>query len=120
MSGVVEDRGGTQQGPRSVMNVSRREFLKIVTSGGIVVGLARLAPAAQPGFAARETLPGRQGWNPAATGVGRIDGVAKVTGAKLYASDYRAADLPGWPAKTSHALLVRAADATHVYDGLDL
>ena len=46
--------------------------------------------------------------------------MAKVTGAKLYASDYRAADLPGWPAKTAHAMLVRAADATHVYTGLDL
>src|SRR5204863_3786042 len=57
---------------------------------------------------------------PAATGVGRIDGVAKVTGTKLYASDYRAADMPGWPAKTSHAMLIRAADATHVYTGLDL
>ena len=34
-----------------------------------------------------ETRPGRQAWNPAATGIGRIDGVAKVTGAKLYASD---------------------------------
>src|SRR5262249_18215622 len=62
----------------------------------------------------------RQAWNPAATGVGRINGVAKVTGAKLYASDFRAADLPGWPANTSHAMLIRAADATHVYDGLDL
>ena len=71
-------------------------------------------------FGARETLPGRQRWNPAATGAGRIDGVAKVTGSKLYASDFRAADMPGWPAKTSHALLIRAADATHVYDGLDL
>jgi CO/xanthine dehydrogenase Mo-binding subunit len=76
--------------------------------------------AEEAGFAARETLPGRQGWNPAATGVGRIDGVAKVTGAKLYASDFRAADLPGWPAKTSHAMLVRAHDATHVYTGIDL
>jgi CO/xanthine dehydrogenase Mo-binding subunit len=46
--------------------------------------------------------------------------VAKATGAKLYASDFRAADLPGWPAETSHALLVRASDATHVYSGLDL
>src|SRR6202042_579961 len=44
----------------------------------------------------------------------------KVTGAKLYASDFRAADLPGWPAETSHAILVRAPDATHVYTGLDL
>jgi CO/xanthine dehydrogenase Mo-binding subunit len=85
-----------------------------------VLSLSRLAPAAEPGFAARETLPGRQRWNPAAGGTGRIDGVAKVTGAKLYASDYRAADLPGWPTKTSHALLVRAANATHVYTGLDL
>src|SRR4029077_11674690 len=50
----------------------------------------------------------------------RIDGVAKVTGAKLYASDFRAADLPGWPQKTSHAMLVLAPDATHVYTGIDL
>src|SRR5262249_48232023 len=39
---------------------------------------------------------------------------------KLYASDFRAADMPGWPADTSHAILVRAPDATHVYTGLDL
>ena len=81
----------------------------------VAAGIGRGAP-----FAARETLPGRASWNPAATGVGRIDGVAKVTGAKLYASDFRAADLPGWPAKTSHALLIRAPDATHVYAGIDL
>ncbi len=65
-------------------------------------------------------MPGRQRWNPAATGAGRIDGVAKVTGSKLYASDFRAADMPGWPKETSHAILVRAPDATHVYIGLDL
>ena len=47
-------------------------------------------------------------------------GMAKVTGAKLYASDFRAADLPGWPANTSHAILVRAPDASHVYTGMDL
>ena len=52
--------------------------------------------------------------------MGRVDGVAKVTGAKLYASDFRAADLPGWPSKTSHAMLLRVADATHIYAGLDL
>jgi CO/xanthine dehydrogenase Mo-binding subunit len=50
----------------------------------------------------------------------RIDGVAKVTGAKLYAADFRAADLPGWPSATSHAMLIRAPDATHVHTGLDL
>jgi hypothetical protein len=102
------------------MQPSRREFVQWVTASGIALSLSRLALAEEPSFAARQTLPGRQRWNPAATGVGRIDGVAKVTGAKLYASDFRAADMPGWPATTSHAILVRAPDATHVYTGMDL
>src|SRR6266850_822439 len=102
------------------MQPSRREFVKWVTASGIALSLSRLGSAEEAGFAAHQTLPGRQGWNPAATGAGRIDGVAKVTGAKLYASDFRAADMPGWPTQTSHAMLVRAPDATHVYTGMDL
>ena len=102
------------------MRPSRREFVKWVSAGGIALSLSRLGSAQEAGFPARATLPGRQGWNPAADGAGRIDGVAKVTGAKLYASDFRAADLPGWPSTTSHAILVRAPDATHVYTGMDL
>src|SRR5467141_4144771 len=102
------------------MRPSRREFVKWVTASGIALSLSRLGAIEATGFPARVTLPGRGNWNPAANGAGRIDGVAKVTGAKLYASDFRAADLPGWPATTSHAILVRAPDATHVYDGMDL
>src|SRR6202163_1801199 len=102
------------------MRISRRDFVKSATASGIALSITPLAIAEESNFAARETLPGRQGWNPAATGVGRIDGVANVTGAKLYASDFRAADLPGWPNDTSHAILIRAADATHVYTGIDL
>src|SRR3981189_2284190 len=102
------------------MRPSRREFVKWVTASGIALTLSRLSAAEEPAFLARETLPGRQGWNPAATGAGRFDGGSKVPGAKLYAADFRAADLPGWPANTSHAILVRAPDATHVYAGLDL
>jgi CO/xanthine dehydrogenase Mo-binding subunit len=102
------------------MRPSRREFVKWVTASGISLSLSRLAAATEISFDAHETLPGRQNWNPAAKGLGRIDGVAKVTGSKLYASDFRAADMPGWPKATSHALLVRAPDATHVYIGMDL
>src|ERR1700674_2773865 len=110
---IVEIRGaGTQP--------SRRELVKWVTASGIALRLSSVGSAEDAEFAARETLPGRKNWNPAATGAGRVDGVAKVTGAKLYASDYRASDMPGWPAKTAHAMIVRAADATHVYTGLDL
>ena len=103
-----------------VYGTSRREFVRAAIASGIALTLTRLAAAQEPAFAVREALPGPQGWNPAATGAGRIDGVAKVTGTKLYASDFRAADMPGWPSETSHALLLRAADATHLYAGLDL
>jgi CO/xanthine dehydrogenase Mo-binding subunit len=102
------------------MKISRRELVKSMTASGIALSVSPLAFGAVPGFAERETLPGRQRGNPAATGAGRIDGVAKVTGTKLYAADFRGADFPGWPQATSHAMLIRAADATHVYTGLDL
>src|ERR1700675_4999098 len=101
------------------MQPSRRALVKGGTASAIALSVSRLGSAEEVGFAARETLPGRQNWNPAANGAGRIDGVAKVTGAKLYAADFRAADLPGWPSKTAHAILVRAPDATHVYTGID-
>jgi CO/xanthine dehydrogenase Mo-binding subunit len=102
------------------MQSSRREFMKWVSAGGISLSLSRLAVAEQLEFSARETLPGRGKLNPAVGAAGRIDGVAKVTGSKLYPSDFRAADMPGWPSETAHALLVRAPDATHVYLGMDL
>ncbi len=102
------------------MRPSRRQFVKWVSASGIALTMSRLAAAEDTTFAASQTLPGRNKWNPAAKGAGRVDGAAKVTGAKLYASDFRAADLPGWPAKTAHAILIRAPDATHVYTGLDL
>lgn len=103
------------------MRASRRDFVKLGMAGGIAVTLSRLGPAQaasgpQP-FLGHETLPQTGLGGPIS---GRIDGVAKVTGAKLYASDFRASDMPGWPTRTSHALLVRAHDASHVYEGLDL
>ena len=91
----------------------------------VVSGIAgrAFAPRRRRGAVVRLAgdVPGRQRWNPAATGDGRIDGVAKVSGSKLYLHpDFRASDMPGWPSETSHAILVRAPDATHVYTGLDL
>ncbi|MDB5503183.1 MAG: xanthine dehydrogenase [Tardiphaga sp.] len=102
------------------MQPSRRQFVKWATATGITLSLSPMATAASVPFDAHEILPGEGAFNPAVAGAGRIDGVAKVTGAKLYASDFRASDMPGWPATTSHALLVRAPDATHVYIGMDL
>lgn len=102
------------------MQLNRRAFVKLVTTSGIALTVSRLGDAQQPTFHARETMPPPGTWNPSLTGKGRVDGFAKVTGAKLYASDFRAADMPGWPTQTSHALLLRSSDATHVYQGLEL
>ena len=95
------------------MKTSRRDFVKLLTSSGIALSVSRLGSAENLPFSVRETFLGQQKFNPAANGTGRIDGVVKVTGSKLYAGDFRAADMPGWPAKTSHAMLIRTTDATH-------
>jgi CO/xanthine dehydrogenase Mo-binding subunit len=50
----------------------------------------------------------------------RIDGLAKVTGQKIYARDFRAADMPGWPAAERMAMILRATDAARIFTGLDL
>ena len=102
------------------MQLSRRALMQWVTTSGVTLSLSALGHAQPIAFATRETLPGASAFNPAVKAAGRIDGVAKVTGAKLYASDFRAADMPGWPETTAHALLIRIPDATHVYLGLDL
>jgi len=82
--------------------------------------LSRLGSAEEAGFAAHQTLPDgkagiRRHWAPVA-----LTASPRLQEAKLYASDFRAADLPGWPSKTAHAILVRAPSATHVYTGMDL
>lgn len=100
-----------------IMRFSRRSLIKWGTVSGIALSMSRLANAEMPSFLDRETFPGRGIPHPS---TGRVDGVAKVTGAKLYASDFRAADLSGWPAETHHAILVRTPDASHVYLGLNL
>lgn len=102
------------------MRPSRRDFVTWVAASGIMLSTARLRPAQALQFDKTQTLPG-VGANQSSPGeTGRVDGFVKVTGAKLYASDYRAADMEGWPSTTAHALLVRTADASHVFTGLDL
>jgi CO/xanthine dehydrogenase Mo-binding subunit len=50
----------------------------------------------------------------------RIDGLAKVTGQKIYARDFRAADMPGWPKVERMAMILRATQPGLVFAGLDL
>ena len=108
---------GAQTHP--VIGWSRRRFL-VGTAAGITLALVPLAAYAS--FIDDETMPTAPGW----TGDGfghpryRIDGYAKATGAKLYAKDFRAVDMDGWPDTTDHAMLLLAADATCRFVGIDL
>jgi len=99
---------------------SRRSFLKTAVIGGTTVYIAPLGSKAYAALFEQELLTPVQ-WN-AADGRAsfRIDGIAKVTGSKIFARDIRARDLPNWPREQSHALILRATLADRAYAGLDL
>ena len=75
-------------------------------------GCVRPAPAPATGNAGWSGAPGQARY--------RIDGLAKVLGKKIYARDFRAADMAGWPNRERMALVVRAQHADRPYQGLDL
>ena len=85
--------------------ITRRSFLKtgvglIAISIAPVVGLAQSSP--EPGFA-------RQ----------RIDGLAKVTGQKVFARDFSAAHM-GWRGHQWYALYARALTTDRVFQGFNI
>lgn len=101
------------------MKQSRRQFLKTTAASGAVIlvsqidGLDAWARADSPsGPGAWQAGPGQARH--------RIDGYAKVTGQKLYARDFRARDLPGWPPNEQLVYILRATFSDHVFEGIDL
>ncbi|MPS94497.1 molybdopterin cofactor-binding domain-containing protein [Comamonas sp.] len=102
--------------PKSDM--SRRSFLKAAAALGVVAGVRPLEQAL-----AQMVAPA-SGQDAAWMDGGRLrhrrDGMAKVTGQKLFAIDLRARDMQGWPEKQSYALLIMVPRADRIYEGLDL
>ena len=100
--------------------LTRRSFVQ--TAAGMialsVTGLSRLAHAAAPTNALAQigtnasSIPG--------IAVERIDGRAKVTGQKVFARDFNARDMPGWPARQWYALYFYALTTDHAFLGVDL
>ena len=85
---------------------SRRTFFGIVGAAGVQVVFNQLAEAhtARPPLLAGLPSPLRDAevqssqWSgPPGKARYRIEGVAKVTGQKIYARDFRARDMAGWP-----------------------
>jgi hypothetical protein len=99
---------------------TRREFLKTAAAGGIAVVVSKIefldSPQAQ---AAVMDPPGSWKGGPGKARF-RIDGLAKVTGRKIYARDFRARDMPGWPANEQYVFVLCAPFADRIFEGVDL
>ncbi len=100
---------------------SRRAFLQ----GSIIAGIGvTLAPLGSRAFAAlfedQVTVSPQPWFTAGGQARGRIDGVSKACGAKVFARDIRAKDMPGWPTQQGHAMLLKTTKADHLYAGFDL
>lgn len=97
---------------------SRRDFIKLGTVGGITLLLGRL-PTAQA--VEVNSGPSPTDWM-GSNGKPKFrwDAIRKVTGEKNFSFDFRAKDLPGWPEQQGYAFMLKATDAEHRFEGIDL
>lgn len=98
---------------------TRRTFIRTMTIGATAVFIVPWPPLEAAADPVQPPLP--PGWGPVAGRARyRIDGMAKVTGQKIYARDFHSRDIPGWPATSKYAYLLRAAHADRPFLGLNL
>ncbi|WP_415401507.1 xanthine dehydrogenase family protein molybdopterin-binding subunit [Tateyamaria sp. SN3-11] len=96
--------------------ISRRSVLTglMGTVAVSILGVPSMARASMQGQVGRTASP--------IPGVAsrRIDGVAKVTGQKVYARDFHARDMEGWPDQQWYGMYLRALTTQQPFAGLDL
>lgn len=98
--------------------LNRRQFLKTSYRAGMAAIFIRYlgtrdafsAPSLGQASLARQDLAGKQ----------LYEGPIKATGGKIYAVDFRAKDLPGWPLTERRGVILRAPHVDKIYAGLDL
>jgi CO/xanthine dehydrogenase Mo-binding subunit len=99
---------------------SRRDFLKITSISGVTVAFLNPVKALSQTDIAPSDVPALD-WRDSKGGPRfRIDGIAKVTGGKVFARDIRAKNMSGWPQNQGHALVVRAIFADREVLGLEM
>lgn len=100
--------------------ISRRSFLRTGAAAGVALNVSFLPSPAGARLVETPPRPGPDWIDPSGRPRYRLDALAKVTGAKTFARDYRAVDLPGWPREQSHAFFIHATKADRSFEGLDL
>lgn len=102
------------------INATRRQFLA-ATSSGIALSISVLPHLNFGSNAHAADMAPPADWQ---AGPGkarfRIDGLRKVTGQKIYARDFRAWDMDGWPQEEDVVLVIRTPFANRELIGLDL
>ncbi len=104
----------------SFTDQSRRSFIKKAVVAGIAVYAAPLFSHSHLAKAAGISDALAKQWRENNDTNFRLDGIAKVTGQKVYARDLRATDVDGWPSTQHHALLIRANRADKIFSGVNL
>lgn len=100
--------------------LSRRDFLKVSAVAGVAIKVSFLASPAHARLIETPPSPGPDWLKADGRPKYRLDAIAKVTGEKTFARDYRARDLEGWPQRQAHAFLIHATKADQTFDGIDL
>ena len=109
-------------------NITRRSFLKLAT-GTVVLTVTPAcsiinhhANSENPDITAQPQYGGDSWSGVPAKAKYRIDGMPKVLGKKIYARDYKARDIPGWPKDKPEqvAMLIRANTVNQPFLSLDL
>lgn len=96
--------------------MKRRDFLKsayYASLGAIVIRYLKSDEVNASQQFGQATLP-----NQNLAGKQLYEGQLKVTGGKIYAIDFRAKDLPGWPVTERRHLVLRANQTERIYLGL--
>jgi CO/xanthine dehydrogenase Mo-binding subunit len=110
--------------------IKRRTVLKMLAGGAsVTLGITSIPATVQaaPIIDSCDPLPtgsgiaGAPAWAPQ-PGVAkwRIDGMCKVTGQKIYARDFRAADLPDWPESEQFLYAIRCGHNDQLVTGYNL
>ena len=105
----------------TTFDASRRQFLKRSVIAGVSVYVANLGSTAFASlFEDKVLAPTDNVWRAGEGMRFRLDGIAKVTGSKVFARDIRARDMPHWPDQQSHAFILRATRCDARFTGIDL
>src|SRR5262245_16272592 len=114
------DAGLTCRRETMTLAMSRRSFLQTTLVAGVSIRIDFLAPRAAAAPVDNVISPSPSWIDASGQARFRFDAIAKVTGAKTFSRDFRARDMPGWPAAQGHAFLIHATKADRRFEGIDL